>query len=253
MESSRTRKSKTGRRSVQLRPFGLIFFILMSCGTQNIVGVGKRHAPSDQAEQPSSSEDAPDKVGEQGSDSARALPKSTFAAIPPNGKYAWRPLWNLEISEAVQKFGTNLLDNNAVPKADVVALCPGFFAATNSEKSAFWALFISSIARFESGFNPSDRFQENGSLNYIYSEGLLQLSYGDEKIYPNCKLNKKEQNILDPKVNLQCGVGILSAQVKARKTLFPESYFYWSVLSDKKSKIQTDFLKSAAQLKFCTK
>ena len=167
-------------------------------------------------------------------------------------------------SNAIDKFGT--LQIKPAPTGDLTAngpyqrqiiclwtteLCPGSFKASNGERESFWALFIASIARFESRFDPNSRMQENASLGYIYSEGLLQLSYGDEKTYGHCKLNGAAGNILDPKINLQCGVAILSVQVAKRRVLFPNQFFYWSVLSIKKSQIRINLLNTAAQLPFC--
>lgn len=179
--------------------------------------------------------------------------KLTFADVP-KADVPWDPAWNLFISEAIDNFGADLLSNDKVPKKDITELCPGFFDANNNQKKSFWALFIASFARYESGFNTHDRSNGGKSLNYVFNEGLLQLSYSDGIVYqPNCKLNKDLGNISDPKTNLQCGVAILSKQVNANKGLFPEKYSYWSVLTDLKEKIKRDFLKSATQLSFCKK
>jgi len=176
-----------------------------------------------------------------------------YAKVTPNGKFPWLPDWNVFLSDAIDDHGTSLTDENNIPADQMNSLCPGFFGASVNEKKAVWALFFASISRFESGFDPNSRYQEGSGLNYIYSEGLLQLSYGDEKHHNDCKIDNNLQNILDPKVNLQCGVSIMRDQLKVRKVIFTNTHYYWSVLTNKKSEITAFFKKHVDQLPFCNK
>src|SRR5205085_11908336 len=130
------------------------------------------------------------------------------------------------------------------------ALCPGFKNASVNDEKAFWALVIAAIAKYESNFNPNTRFKEPAPLN-VYSEGLLQLSYGDEKNYKGVPIDPIKKNILNPEINLTSGVIVLSTQIRKKKTLFTTKSFYWSVLTKKQKEI-TQFIKDhVSQLSFC--
>jgi hypothetical protein len=163
---------------------------------------------------------------------------------------AWQQEWNQVIAEALEDIGQPLLEDDKVPAREVRALCPGYFDATREEKKAFWALLFASIARLESGFDPERTFMEPRPLRTL-SVGLLQLSYGDQTRHAGCPLEPMEANITDPAVNLRCGVAILRNQLSARNTLFPPRFYYWSVLTRKRSQIERDFMQHREQLGFC--
>ena len=218
---------------------------VVACGRQEISGNGNLDPARTKRPQEASQQEG----AVEGEKKNPPLP--TFAQVPPQGKHSWKPEWNLFLAEAIEDFGTDLLKNSFVPQDDINDLCPGFFNADKHEKIAFWALFFASFARYESGFNPAKRFEEDSSLNYEYSEGLLQLSYSDANNYTQCKFKKSAGNILDPKMNLQCGVAILKTQIAKRQALFTDDFFYWSVLTNKKEQIRKDFLKASEQLSFC--
>jgi hypothetical protein len=176
-----------------------------------------------------------------------------YAKITPNGKYSWADQWNLNISDAIDSHGTSLIDESVIPAGQMNTLCPGFYGAQPIEKKAVWALLFASIARYESGFDPNARFQEGPDLHYIFSEGLLQLSYGDEKNHKDCPIDKSLNNILFPEINLQCGVAIMRDQLRVRKVIFTDKHYYWSVLTNKKAEITAFFKKHVDQLPFCNK
>jgi len=166
-------------------------------------------------------------------------------------KNTWRNEWNVYIANAIDSFGSILLNTDSLPLIDIERLCTGFKDFTPEKKKVFWALTFASIAKFESNFDTSCRYQEPASLNHIYSEGLLQLSYGDEKNFPGSPIDKTKQNILNPKVNLTSGVIILSKQIRKRKTLFTQKHYYWSVLTNKQNEIISFFKKHAEAVNFC--
>jgi hypothetical protein len=174
-----------------------------------------------------------------------------YADVPPEGSFPWNPKWNTYIAQAIADFGGTLIEGSNQPFDDIQSICPGYSGASRDEKSAFWALFFASFARYESGFDPNMRFKEDSSLKNVYSEGLLQLSYGDEKNHANCPLSKSEGNILFPRENLRCGVAIMVNQVKSCQCLFTSKHYYWAVLTSKKSDIRRDFKQSAGKLGFC--
>ncbi len=177
-------------------------------------------------------------------------PRPLFAQVREEQGRAWKPEWNQVIAEALEDIGQPLLEDEKVPAAEVQALCPGYFDAGREEKKAFWALLFASIARLESGFDPERTFMEPRPLRTL-SVGLLQLSYGDQTRHSGCLLEPMEANITDPAVNLRCGVAILRNQLSARNTLFPKRFYYWSVLTRKRSQIERDFMQHREQLGFC--
>lgn len=174
------------------------------------------------------------------------------------GDYVWQDAWNGYIADAVDVSGKDLLS------AQISTMCPHYMTSTVAQKKAFVALFMAAIACPESGFNTHSIYWE-GKMTYPrFSEGLMQLSYGDEGGYKHCKIVKEpgsvatppnhpaKGNIQDPEINLQCGVEILNTQVTRGLGLFPKSYFYWSTLTDEGGKKVRDFWwKNASKLTFC--
>jgi hypothetical protein len=170
---------------------------------------------------------------------------------PAGQRHTWNNEWNVHIANAIDSFGAILLNCDSLPLTDIEKLCPTYCELSIENKKVFWALFFASIAKFESNFDSTCRFQEPASLNYIYSEGLLQLSYGDEKNYVGCPIDKTKNNILNPKVNLTSGVIILTKQIRNRKTLFTSKHYYWSVLTNKQTEIISFFQNNAGVVNFC--
>jgi hypothetical protein len=168
-----------------------------------------------------------------------------------SSRYRWKAEWNDYISEAIDLHGNFMLLNDSLPLTEISKLCPNFTTLDNQKKKLFWILFIASIAKYESNFNPTARFKEPPPLN-VYSEGLLQLSYGDEKRYEKLPIDTKLGNIMDPKVNLTSGVIILVKQLRVRKNLFTDKHYYWSVLTNKKAEISQFFQKHASLNSICS-
>ena len=118
----------------------------------------------------------------------------------------------------------------------------------DTDKRAFWAYFFQALAGAEAGLNPRTRVHHTDpevakidkvTGKAVRSEGLLQLSYGDGKLY-GCDFNweadrklpanSPEKTILQPRNNLECGVKILSNQIiDQHKPLFTRTS-YWSTL-----------------------
>ncbi len=135
--------------------------------------------------------------------------------------------------------------------------CQGYSNATLQEKQNFWVVFFASMAAFESSFNPELRFYEESLEEF--SEGLLQLSLSDRSSSPLCN-HINEETLLEPTLNLKCGLGIMLRQLKGSPsrdllpgTLFPKKAYYWSVLTRPSSKTKViEFFKShLIQLSFC--
>ena len=168
------------------------------------------------------------------------------------GGYPWIYNWNKYVSDEIIKHKDIFIGKDSIYKQDLVKLCPNYFNCSENEKIALWTLIFASIAKYESNFNPNCRFHEPPPLN-TYSEGLLQLSYGDETRYKNVLLDSQKQNILDPAVNLQTGVVIFAKQLEKRKSIFTNKHFYWSVLTNKQNDIIRFFQENAAELNTCNK
>ena len=166
--------------------------------------------------------------------------------------YPWKYAWNKFISNEIIRHKGVFLDNDSIYKQDLVRLCPSYYKASEKEKIALWTLLIASMAKYESNFNPNTRYQEPPPLN-TYSEGLLQLSYGDETRYKDVPLDPEKQNILIPEVNLKTGVAIFAKQLEIRKSIFTNKHFYWSVLTNKQNEIIQFFQINAAELNICYK
>jgi hypothetical protein len=183
---------------------------------------------------------------------ASAVTDSLKFATIESGRstYKWYPEWNTVIADAIEAYGGILLDTEKVPMDQLKELCPEFSNADRNQRKAFWVLVIAAMAKYESNFNPNTRYKEGPPLN-TYSEGLLQLSYGDEKRYSQLPIDPAKQNILDPAVNLTSGIIILAKQIKDKKILFTTKSYYWSVLTKKQKEIKAFIKDHIDQLDFC--
>ncbi len=159
------------------------------------------------------------------------------------GKSVWDPTWDVIVEKSVPP---EMLTSTVAH--DVARFCPRFASMNETDKRAFWAYFFQALAGAEAGLNPRTRVRhtepEVAKIDKVTgvavrSEGLLQLSYGDGRLYgcnfdweADRKLPPKspEKTILQPRNNLECGMKILSNQLITQgKPLFTRSS-YWSTL-----------------------
>ena len=141
----------------------------------------------------------------------------------------------------------NELASSFMPGSDDMAsFCPKYSKFSNTMRAQFWAYLISAMVKFESGFDPTARMAEPSlgtdktTGTTVYSEGLLQLSYQDSGWIPTCAIdwNKDKglaardprKTILNPYINLNCGVRILAKQIENRRRIAVSSGVYWAVL-----------------------
>ncbi|HVK62779.1 MAG TPA: murein L,D-transpeptidase catalytic domain family protein [Bdellovibrionales bacterium] len=174
---------------------------------------------------------------------------ATFAALWDNS-HSTSKAWTGYVQDAVKAYGSALM---AGP-SDVTTFCPAYNSLSTQNKLNFWAQLIAAMAKYESGWNPVSRYTETTmgtdpvTGKQIVSEGLLQLSYQDERNYSGvipagsgvCDFNYTvdkalstsdiRRTILDPKTNLTCGVFILNRQAVRYNKLSITSGAYWSVL-----------------------
>jgi hypothetical protein len=148
--------------------------------------------------------------------------------------------WNSQWDQIIEKALPPEMLSSQAPRG-VRRFCPRFYDMSTADKRTFWAYFFQALAGAEAGLNPntSVRHGEPEGATVMRSEGLLQLSYADQKRY-GCdfnwqadralKANDPAKTILQPKNNLECGVKILVNQtIVQHKPLLTRSG-YWSTL-----------------------
>jgi hypothetical protein len=141
---------------------------------------------------------------------AAALPvEATARWGDQNGRRAWTQVaW-----DAVDTLGPKLWADGAVP-TDITTYCPGYARQTADGRKLFWVGLMSSLAKPESGFDPSVQYKEafnDAQGRPVISRGLLQISRESANGY-GCKIGD-EQELHDPATNLRCGVRILNRLV----------------------------------------
>ncbi len=89
--------------------------------------------------------------------------------------------------------------------ADIAGWCPGYEEAPIEARRAFWAGLVSSVAKYESTWNP---MASGGGGRWI---GLMQISPRSAKYY-GCDATSVAA-LKDGEANLECAVDIMSEQV----------------------------------------
>jgi len=149
------------------------------------------------------------------------------------GGKTWDPEWD----EIVEKAIPLEMLSSQVPH-DVQRFCPRFYDMNETDKRAFWAYFFQALAGAEAGLNPKTR-AVHPDPGIGRTQGLLQLSYEDEKRYGcefsakadrNLKPDDPSRSILQPRNNLECGIKILDDQIIAKHKPLLSSTSYWSTL-----------------------
>lgn len=137
---------------------------------------------------------------------------------------------------------------------DAAKICPRYAELTKAQKVLVWGELISAMAYYESGWKPTSRMTETTmgtdpvTGRQVESEGLLQLSYQDVPNYglvlkyPACKIDwQKDKNlvatdprktILDPLINLECGLRILGNQIRKKGSVILSTGVYWAVIRE---------------------
>lgn len=184
---------------------------------------------------------------------------------------AWESSSNPERA-AWSRFSYGVIDdvfNQLDQVEDAEIFCPSYRSLSRDRKINFWGQLIAGMSYYESGWNPLSRMQESTfsapddvTGKPVYSEGLLQLSYGDIEWAPYCEfdwshdknLSPKDPNktILNPEINLNCGIRILADQIARKHEIALKSGVYWAVLKEggKYSQINS-IAKITKRLSFC--
>lgn len=130
---------------------------------------------------------------------------------------------------------------------DIERFCPKYRSMPDAQRLNFWGQFIAALSLPESSWIPTTQMVETTqgidpvTKQRVKSEGLLQLSYQDERSYKiDCGFDWEKdkllpekdprRTILNPYLNLRCGIKILAIQLKNRGSITLESNVYWAVL-----------------------
>jgi hypothetical protein len=185
-------------------------------------------------------------------------PQPEMKAAPPTpiaekrqelGQQTWDPQWD-EIVE--QALSPEMLSQRAA--RGVRMFCPRFASMSDADKRAFWAYTFQALAGAEAGLKPTTDVRhtepevavvDGVTRRMVRSEGLLQLTYMDEKRYgcdfdwdQDKTLPEKDpaKTILTPRNNLLCGVKILENQmITHRKPLLTPSSYWVTLRPDRPS------------------
>jgi hypothetical protein len=159
------------------------------------------------------------------------------------GGETWDPAWDKIVELALPP---SMLSHQ-VPR-DVRRFCSRFYQLKEADKRAFWAYFFQALAGAEAGLDPTTRVRHTDpevavvdkvTGRMVRSEGLLQLTYEDQKRYgcdfdwehdKQLKPDDPGKTILQPKNNLECGVKILENQIIDQHKRLLSSTSYWSTL-----------------------
>jgi hypothetical protein len=159
------------------------------------------------------------------------------------GGNTWNPEWDKIVELALPP----AMLTRQVPR-DVRHFCPRFYDMNEADKRAFWAYFFQALAGAEAGLDPTTRVRhtepevaviDKVTGRAVRSEGLMQLTYEDQKRYScdfdwkhdrTLKSDDPSKTILQPKNNLECGVKILDNQIIDQHKPLLSSTSYWSTL-----------------------
>lgn len=159
------------------------------------------------------------------------------------GGATWNPEWDKLVEIAIPR---EMLSHK-VPR-DVRIFCRRFYELDQADQRAFWAYFFQALAGAEAGLDPTIRVRhtepevaviDKVTGRTVRSEGLLQLTYEDERRYgcnfdwegdKKLQANDPSTTILRPENNLECGVKILKNQIIDQHKPLLSSSSYWSTL-----------------------
>ncbi len=130
-------------------------------------------------------------------------------------------LWTRVAVSAVETHGQALLD--VVPR-DVAEWCPAYPSANKQDRAAFWAALLSTLARYESTWNPN---AVGGDGRWF---GLLQI-YPQTAEFRKCRVQTGE-GLKSPAANLNCAVRIMAITVPRDTAISLEENRWKGVAAD---------------------
>jgi len=149
---------------------------------------------------------------------AATLPPASAGLVPAGATARWgdtpqRRAWTEAAWAAVKANGTALWRPAFLPQ-DIAAYCPAYGAQDETGRQLFWVGLLSSLALFESNYDPAVTYRESfpdAQGEPVISRGLLQLSIESANGY-GCGITDAQQ-LHDPATNIACAVRILNRQV----------------------------------------
>lgn len=132
-------------------------------------------------------------------------PETASASLLPAMRWDHRPeadQWTASTLAALRIEGAVL--ETTVP-SDIAAFCPAYASAPAADRRAFWAGFLSALAKHESTWNPQAK---GGGGKWI---GLMQIAPQTAKAN-GCEASSG-QGLTDGSANLACAVKIAAKQV----------------------------------------
>lgn len=248
---------------------GLIVAALLSTALSNTAGAFGIPAPFGTKRDPASTTPTPTPAPTNGGSSTGSGSSSSYKAYWI-GKNANAAQWTGFAQDAVAKYGDHLIKG----ASDISTFCPMYDRLGTQDRINFWVELLAAMTKYESGFNPASRMVETSMGNDpvtgapTSSEGLLQLSYSDEKNYKskvatgvcdfdyptdrNYAVTDLRRTILNPDTNITCAVGILNYQVGKYGKIAVGSGAYWAVIkTDRASNKLTQIRAITNALSFC--
>lgn len=143
--------------------------------------------------------------------------KTVMTDLPPM-RWDHRPEaenWTEATLVAISTHGATLPQ---LEPRDITDWCPGYTTATETERKAFWSGLLSSLAKYESTWQPE---AAGGGGKWL---GLLQIAPATAEGY-GCRATTPE-SLFDGAANLACGVRIIASTV-ARDGVIADSDGGW--------------------------
>lgn len=145
-------------------------------------------------------------------------------------------LWTQYTVEALKTHGAKMLLVDNIKDDD--EYCRRFDELTMNERLQFYVMLISTMAQYESGFDPKQTYKEgfnDAQGKPVLSRGLLQMSKESVNQSAYGGNIKNAEELHDPRTNLICAVKILNYWIPKDKCFGSGKLGgarYWSVLRD---------------------
>lgn len=146
-------------------------------------------------------------------------PETASASLLPAMRWDHRPeadKWTAATLAALRREGAVL--ETTVP-SDIAAFCPAYAKAPPADRRAFWAGFLSALAKHESTWNPQAK---GGGGKWI---GLMQIAPQTAKAN-GCEASSGK-GLTDGSANLACAVKIAAKQVGRDGAIVSDSQGSW--------------------------
>jgi hypothetical protein len=164
--------------------------------------------------------------------------------------YRWDESWNKSIGDNLEKDHPELINGDIdLAGEDLAELgCGGFNGASKEDKKRFWALFLATIARSQSGFDPS--FKEGSG------RGLFGLDPKKVGAVGGSCAGKDEWDFMEPSYSFGCVLDMLKKQLKTTGNLFSpinsSNFLLDALVGNKRAEFFKFFRAHAApQFSFC--